>query len=101
MAAEAVFALLLLADWGQTNYIGSHCYTSGGGEYKEINPLLAKCPQPREVAAYMLTAAALHAGITYALPPKYRKVWQASSIAVQAYTVVGNSALGIGWEFQF
>jgi hypothetical protein len=94
---ELVFQGLLLVDWGQTLDISYSCHN--GGKYYETNPILGECPDRGKVNTYILGAAVLHAGISYVLPPDWRKPWQYTSIIIEAGAVAHNINIGLQVRF--
>ncbi len=97
---EYVFDAALLADMLTTNDI--HYFPAN--KMVEYNPLLGSRPGPGAVAAYGLTAAALHAAITYELvsqnaPSQLITVWEALSIGVEAGFVAHNYSVGLRVKF--
>ncbi len=85
-----------LTDWGQTLDIAAQCRS---GAYYETNPVLGRCPSAQKVNAYFLTTALLHSGIAHALPPKYRRIFQAGTISMQIGYVTNNANIGLKWRF--
>lgn len=58
--------------------------------YKERNPFLPEHPTRCQYLAFGISALALHAGITYMLPRKYRWFWQSVGITFEGMNVVAN-----------
>ena len=90
---EAIYLTLHVVDWGQTRDIVQR------DDIFETNPILGTDPTTSEVNRYFILTGLLHAGVSYALPSKYRKYWQNITIAVQATVVGRNAQLGLNVEF--
>lgn len=91
---QLAFTGVLILDWAQTRYIANNPV-----EFEEKNTVIGKHPTLGRVNGYFASAALIHWGISYALPPGARKVWQNVSIAVEAGQVGRNIQLGIGMDF--
>jgi len=91
---ELAWTALLVVDYGQTMNIARH-----PERFREYNPILGKHPSQSSVSIYVLSAAIIHPIISYYLPPKYRKVWQHITIAVEVGAVGHNFGAGIGVTF--
>ena len=94
---ELAFQVVALIDWGQTLDISRSCNTDR--YFTEINPILGECPSRGDVNTYFPIVMGIHAGISYALPPKYRKYWQNVTFSIQATNVARNYSLGIKFDF--
>ena len=91
---QLAFTGVLMLDWAQTRYIANNPI-----EFQEDNKILGRHPTISRVNGYFASAALIHWGISYALPPSARKVWQNISIAVEAGKVGRNFEIGIGMDF--
>jgi hypothetical protein len=91
---EGVWQTLHIADWGQTLDVARNPY-----DYHEINPIMGRHPSVGNVNIYMGMSALVHAGISYALPKKYRTYWQSISIVVTGALVVHNNSIGLEVRF--
>ena len=109
-AWQLTYAAFHIADWGQTLdlaesfNIGSmtaNDYTHQWEEcaYKEGNPFLGDRPTRSEVNTYFATTLILHTTVAYYLPPKYRRVWQAVWIGIEAGVVARNARIGVSFSF--
>jgi len=93
---ETAYLVTHLADWGQTLDIASQCET---GNYYETNPVMGKCPSAQTVNAYFLGTALLHYGVAHALPRKYRRMFQAGTIAMELSYITNNASIGLNIKF--
>jgi len=93
---EVAYFLTHAADWGQTRSISGQCQA---GTYYETNPILGECPSVQTVNAYFLGTALLHAGVSYMLPKKYRRVFQTTTFAAQLGVVSSNASIGVKMQF--
>jgi len=84
---SAVIGLIYL-DWMQTNYI----YYSD--DFYETNQILNMRFNPTTIAVYMSSMMVAHTIIAVLLPPKYRAIWQAVIIGMQAHVVYNNYQIG-------
>ena len=85
-----------LIDWGQTLDIADKCRTSG---IHERNPLLPRCPTFKQVNRHFLLGAALHLGVSYGLPQKYRSGFQWVTIGYGVNIIDSNFHLGLKVKF--
>jgi hypothetical protein len=92
---QLVFTGVAILDWSQTRYISKH----PDEFYEDFNKYLGKHPTTNKVNNYFMSAIIINYGIAYALPDRYRKYWQRSSIIVETYFVARNYRLGIGFDF--
>ena len=93
-AWQTAYTVLHIADWGQTRYIAKH-----PERFNERNAILGDHPSTRKVDAYFATTLVAHTAISYVLPVKYRRVWQAVTIAVEGNAVAHNMKIGIKFGF--
>lgn len=91
---QAIFTSILALDWAQTRYIATH-----HDEFYEINTILGKHPTTGRIDGYFASTAIIHCGISFALPTKYRSIWQNISIGFESGVVARNINLGIGFNF--
>lgn len=87
---QAVYLTLHAVDWMQTRHIAKNPTL-----FSESNPLLGRHPSVSKVNKYFIATALMHTGISYALPPEYRKVFQYITIGVQAGYVTHNYNVGV------
>ena len=90
---ELTFAALMLVDYKQTMDIKNR------PGYYEVNPLLGRRPSDARIRNYFIGATVAHAAITYALPEKYRPVWQWGTIAVEGVVLLHNRSIGLRVTF--
>ncbi len=93
---EVAYLTTHLTDWGQTLDIASQC---GSGTYYETNPVMGRCPSAQTVNAYFAATALLHYGVAHALPPKYRRMFQAGTIGMQLSYIANNASIGLNMKF--
>lgn len=93
---EAAYLATHLADWGQTLDIASQC---GSGNYYETNPVMGKCPSAQTVNAYFIGTALLHYGAAKMLPPKYRRMFQTGTMAMELSYITNNASIGLNVKF--
>lgn len=92
-AYQATFLALLAIDWRQT------LSASSGSGFYETNRLLGPHPPASTVNSAFLTVACLHTLAAFALPPRYRRAWQAVAIGFQASSVAHNFMVGAGFAW--
>jgi hypothetical protein len=98
---------LLAVDWGQTRDLvrqqEPRIFMAGSGspprEVHEKNPFLGETPSKREVDRYFLLAMAGTAGLSYVLPPTYRRWFLGGVIVVETAVVLRNHELGLRVRF--
>jgi hypothetical protein len=91
-ALEAAFVAAVVVDWRQTHW------TLDNGGY-EMNPLLGPRPTDQRLGVSVLGAVAAHAVVSAVLPAKWRRWWQAVSLAGEASAVGWNVSAGARVEF--
>ena len=89
---EAVYLAFHCADWSQTLDISEH-------NVVEKNIYLGRYPVRGDINKYFIATGLLHAGVSYVLPPEYRKAFQFVTIGIEAGTVARNYRIGIGLSF--
>ena len=94
VARQTAYTILHVADWAQSRYIAAH-----PDRFYETNGILGKHPSLGKVNTYFAATLIGHYAITALLPAKYRPVWQYGTITVEAYYVLHNNSLGIGFKF--
>lgn len=94
IAAQAVYTGLTLLDWHQTLQIAKH-----PDEYSETNFIIGEHPSEGRVNILMPAGIVLHALVTYALPRKYRPLWQYVWIGEEAACVYQNWRTGLTVRF--
>lgn len=92
-AWEAANAAVAVADWGQTLSIQSKagCW--------EQNPMIGRHPTRGHVNRYFAASIALHAGIVWMLPRKWRPTFQAFTLGWEVGIVAHNAHLGLRVTF--
>lgn len=90
----ATTALMLAADWGQTRDIAAH-----PERFKEFNPILGPHPSTRRVDAYFAGAMLGTAGLTYALPPRTRRLVLGGLATLEVMVVIRNNSVQIGTTY--
>jgi len=93
-ARQAAYTALHLADWAQTRYITTHRQ-----DFVETNAMLGERPSLGRINNYFAATLAGHYAISALLPTKYRPYWQYGTITIEAYFVLHNRAIGIGFQF--
>lgn len=93
-AWQLAYTALHVADWAQTRNIARN-----PDEFHETNPILGRHPSVSEVDDYFLVTGVAHALVSAALPPKYRRKWQAAGIVVEAGAVAHNYSIGISMSW--
>jgi len=91
---EATFQTLWAIDALQTRNIAAH-----PDQWYEQNNYLGSHPTIGAVNRYFLVGSALHAGIAYLLPEKYRAPFQYGTIAIEVGYVAHNFSLGVQAKF--
>lgn len=83
--------------WQVANYaaMGADLYQTAraGGivdNCREGNPVIGPCGERMDPAQYMLLAAVLHTSIAAALPPKWRRTFQAFTLGLESTVVYFN-----------
>lgn len=94
MAKQIAYSALHIADWQQTRRIAAR-----PDKWVETNPILGPNPSQARINQYFTGTLIAHWGITYALPPDWRKPFQDGSIALEAMVVHKNYQLGISARF--
>ncbi|HJW81991.1 MAG TPA: hypothetical protein VJ396_07080 [Acidiferrobacterales bacterium] len=94
-AWQAAYLTLHVVDWGQTRDISAQ-----PERYYEKNSILGEHPSRKRVDSYFVGAAILHTGIAYALPPKWRRLWQCVAIGSSAGAVANNVNIGLQVNFK-
>ena len=92
LAAAAL--TLSTVDWMQTRNIANH-----PNEFYELNPIIGKHPSTEKVNTYFISMIIVGAGIAYALPSRWRKVWLGSCTALELGVTAHNFDIGIGLRF--
>jgi hypothetical protein len=92
-ALQLAYTVLHVADWGQTLDIENH-----PGHF-DHNPILGKHPSRGTVNTYFATTLALHWVAARAMPPKWRKRFQAGTMALQFVVIKDNYEAGIRIDF--
>lgn len=93
VALEVVSAGITIVDWGQTLNISDH-----GGMY-EMNPILGKHPERREINTYFISVLTIHPIVSMLLPPKARTIWQSIYIGVELTAIGSNYKSGLRMDF--
>jgi hypothetical protein len=94
---EAIYFGIAVADAMTTADIRNHT------DIEEVNPLakalLGKNPDPLETAVYFIGTSAIHYAISNNLTPRYRRVWQRTTIVVGGLVVANNLRIGLSLGF--
>lgn len=93
-ARQLAITSLFVVDYMQTRTI-QDCYPS----CYETNPVLGRNPSANRVRGYFVTAAVLHAGVSYFLSPTYRKAFQEGTIALELVVIGNNKRIGLGMKW--
>ncbi|GAB6094130.1 hypothetical protein JCM14469_03820 [Desulfatiferula olefinivorans] len=89
-ARELCFLYTLSKDWQQTLDISER-----PDQYQEKNRILGPHPDKKDVHIYFAGCAVAHAFISYMLPPRYSKIWQATWIGIQSSVTEQNDDNGL------
>jgi hypothetical protein len=101
-AWQAAVVTTLALDWSQTRTIAKNPY-----KYTEMNPVLGEHPSVGRVNGYFAAVAVGHTAIAILLPPKAetfgykwnpRRVWQATTVAVEVGAIANNIVVGIKFD---
>jgi len=96
-ARELVYTGILVLDAGTTADIRND------SDMQEMNPaarlFLGANPKPTETAVYFGAIALLHYAVSASLPPKWRRVWQYTTIGVNGAVVASNYSIGLRYGF--
>jgi hypothetical protein len=94
---EAIYFGIAVADAITTSDIRNHT------DIEEVNPvaraILGKNPDPLETAVYFIGTSALHYAISNNLTPRYRRIWQRTTIVVGGLVVTNNVRIGLSLGF--
>lgn len=63
--------------------------------YREFNPLLPTHPSTRQVDTYFVAAIIGIAGLSYAMPTKYRRYFLGGVIVLESLVVLNNHRIGL------
>jgi len=96
-AWESAYMVAHLTDWGQTRDIAANC--NSDTDYYEKNPLLGTCPSSTSVDIYFLTTGVAHAKIAQMLTPRYRRLFQVTTLALQINSINNNKKIGLKISF--
>jgi hypothetical protein len=107
----AAATTLLVVDWGQTRDL-TRTYTETSASlngqaplitrrrtHRETNPLLGDNPSIGDVDKYFAGALLLTAGLSYALPAKYRRSFLGGVIVLESVIVARNHHIGLRVDF--
>jgi hypothetical protein len=107
----AAATTLLVVDWGQTRDL-TRTYTETSASlngqaplitrtrtHRETNPLLGDNPSIGDVDKYFAGALLLTAGLSYALPAKYRRYFLGGVIVLESVIVARNHHIGLRVDF--
>lgn len=92
-AFQLQYTVLHVIDWGQTRYISKH------DEFYETNPLLGTNPSTEFVDVYFAVTLIGHTAVSYLLPAKWRRRWQAFTTVLETVVTANNQSLGISVGF--
>lgn len=91
---QVAYTTLHVADWLQTLQIADN-----PDRYYEKNKVIGNHPTRGRVNTYFATTLLLHTGVSYLLPPKYRRVWQVVTIGIEGNVAVNNYNIGLRFKF--
>ena len=91
---EAAYLAIHVLDWGQTRDIAR-----SNGYFYESNVIMGLNPTIKEVNTYFAVTGILHVVTAVALPRKYRRIFQASTMAWELGYVSGNAMVKIEVDF--
>lgn len=91
---EAAWQTAHAVDYLQTRYIVH------SDKYREANPLISNDPSEAYALAFFAATGLLHWMISYALPDRYRDLWQAATLGGKITCVVFNFQAGVSlrWD---
>ena len=92
--AAIVATILLVIDWGQTNYIVSH-----SDKFHEINPILGEHPSKSAVRKYFIAWIIIVNLAAFLLPIPYGLAVCVIVALVEVWAIVHNRKLGLHFEF--
>lgn len=84
----------LAADWGQTRAIAQQ-----PDRFHEINPILGRHPSIGRVNSYFALAMLGTAGLAFALPREYSRIFLGGVVLLEAAVIVNNHGIGIRARF--
>lgn len=94
---QLAYTAVAIADAFTTADIRNH------DDIVEVAPLtrqvLGRNPEPLPTAAFFAGEIVGHYLISRALPPKYRRIWQATTVTVQGAVVANNIRIGLRFGF--
>lgn len=101
---------LLAVDWAQTRKITNDeplCAFQNGvpvdcvkfHDHRETNHFLGPHPSNPAITRYFLITMAGTAGISYALPAKYRRYFLGGVLIIESAAVIHNHRIGLRWGF--
>lgn len=93
--AQSIYYVAHAADWGTTLDIAPR----RGEGYYETNPVLGTHPSRARVNTHFAVTGLLHMAISCVLSPKYRTVWQYTTIAVEVGYASNNLKIGLNLNF--
>jgi hypothetical protein len=94
-ARELCFLFTLSKDWQQTLDIADN-----PDRYSETNRILGPHPDKKDVNLYFAGCAMAHALVSYMLPPRYSKIWQATWIGIQSSVTEHNNDNGLNQNME-
>lgn len=92
-AFQLQYTVLHVIDWGQTRYISKH------DEFYETNPILGSNPSTEFVDIYFAVTLIGHTAVSYLLPAKWRRRWQAFTTVLETVVTANNQSIGISVGF--
>ena len=97
IALEAGFQAVLFLDWKQTSNFHNMTYTDANGVEHSIgerNMFLPAHPKQSQINIMILFSALGHLGISHIMDSKSRRVWQVTTITIEAFAVGNNYKVG-------
>lgn len=99
---QAAVLTTLALDWSQTRTIAKN-----PDKYHELNPILGEHPSVGRVNGYFAAVTLGHTAVAILLPTKVetfgykwnpRRVWQATTVAVEVGAITNNIVVGIKFD---
>lgn len=97
IALETGFQIALFLDWKQTSNFHNMTYTDSNGVKHSIgerNMFLPTHPKQSQINIMCLIGAIGHLGISHIMDSKSRRVWQITTLTIEAYAVGNNYKVG-------
>jgi hypothetical protein len=95
VALAGAFAVALAIDAAQTRGLAQH----GWQTHREANPILGPRPSVGQVNTYTAAAAVTVLGVAAVVPRRVRPWLLGAALAVETFTVAGNTRHGVALKF--